>query len=271
MKYSIITINYNNKIGLEKTILSITSQSFNNYEYIIIDGGSNDGSTEIINKYKDKINFWVSEPDKGVYNAMNKGIAKTTGDYINFMNSGDSFHSSNTLSEIDKIIHNEDIITGSFYDETNSRIHRISKKDVTLLTLLKETFNHQSTFYKKSLFDNRLYDENYRIQSDSKFNMQSIIFDNCSIKVIDTIIANYDFNGISGRDKVLVEEEWQKLLHELYPMRILKDYEKMYTEDEMPLVKLLPRLKESFRAQRIIYYFALFILRVQSLFKDKSV
>ena len=86
MKYSVITINFNNIVGLNHTILSELGQTFKDYEYIIIDGGSTDGSVDVIKKYADKIDYWVSEPDKGIYNAMNKGILQAHGDYLNFMN-----------------------------------------------------------------------------------------------------------------------------------------------------------------------------------------
>jgi glycosyltransferase involved in cell wall biosynthesis len=266
-KYSIITINYNNKLGLERTIESVINQTFEKYEFIIIDGGSNDGSLDIINNYKDEIDYWISEKDTGVYNAMNKGIMKAHGQYLNFMNSGDCFHSQNTLQEVDCEINGEDIVTGSFLDRETSVIHKICTKDVTLLTLLKETFNHQSTFYNKDLFKQRLYDEKLCIQSDCKFNMQSIIFDNCSVKVIDIIVADYDFNGISGTNKELVENEWQKLLHELYPERILRDYENMYTEEELPIIRFLPQLKKFSRLHHFIYNLIELLLRIRSLFK----
>ena len=267
MRYTIITVNYNNITGLEKTILSVINQNFKDYEFIIIDGGSNDGSIDIINNYIDKIDYWISEKDTGVYNAMNKGVLKAHGQYLNFMNSGDCLHSSNTLQEVDQEINGEDIITGSFFDRENSVVHKILSKDVTLLTLLKETFNHQSTFYKRDLFKKRLYDEKLFIQSDSKFNMKSIIFDNCSVKVIDLIVADYDFNGISGTNKELVEKEWQKLLHELYPERILRDYENMYTEEELPIVRFLPQLKKFSRLHHFIYNLIELLLRIRSLLK----
>ena len=84
MKYSIITINYNNCDGLRKTIESVISQSYKDYEFIIIDGGSTDGSRDVIEQHSRSIDYWVSEPDKGVYNAMNKGIRQAKGDYLNF-------------------------------------------------------------------------------------------------------------------------------------------------------------------------------------------
>ena len=126
--------------------------------------------------------------------------------------------------------------------------------------MLKNTFNHQATFIKRQLFDKRLYDENYVIQSDAKFNYQSIIYDNCSIRIIDYIVANYDFNGISS-NLTLVNKEWDHMLAELIPQRILQDYKIMFTPDEVPLVRLLSDLKESPSIQRWVYLFASFLLR----------
>ena len=137
MKYSIITVNYNNKNGLEMTIKSVLGQTCKDFEYIIIDGGSTDGSVEVIKKYASRIDYWVSEPDKGVYNAMNKGIRKATGDYLNFMNSGDAYHSTSALEIIAGLHSDDDIIIGGYYDSTRGIAHVIPPQDVTLLTLMK--------------------------------------------------------------------------------------------------------------------------------------
>lgn len=255
MKYSIITINFNNKEGLEKTINSVLSQSFLDYQYIIIDGGSTDGSLDIIQKYETQIDYWVSEPDNGIYNAMNKGIKQAIGDYLSFMNSGDTYHTSSVLEEIAQMNAEEDIISGNNYDINKGIRDVYYPNEVTLLTLLKDNLNHQSTFYKRSLFIERQYDENYRILSDFKFNLQSIILDNCSIKFSNIIVADYDINGISS-NKVLVMKERKLLLEELFPPRILKDYEKMYSTYEIPLISLLPELKQSPTIQRFTYLFA---------------
>lgn len=260
MKYSIITINYNNKDGLKKTIQSVLGQTYHDYEFIIIDGGSTDGSVEVIKQNADHIDYWVSEPDGGRYPAMNKGIKQAKGDYLNFMNSGDTFHSSTVLEDISKMNLTEDIITGGIYDSEKDVSHIIKPQEVTLLTMFKNTFNHQATFIKKELFDKRLYDEDYVIQSDAKFNYQSIIYDNCSIRIIDYIVANYDFNGISS-NLALVDKEWDLLLTELFPKRILQDYKKMFTPDEVPLVRLLSDLKKSPSIQRWVYWFATFLFR----------
>ena len=266
MKYSIITINYNNKEGLEKTIQSVLAQTSHDYQFIIIDGGSTDGSVDIIKQNADQIDYWVSEPDRGRYSAMNKGINQAIGDYLNFMNSGDTFHSPTVLEDIAKMNFSEDIITGGFYDQEKDIKHIIKPQEVTLLTMLKNTFNHQATFIKRHLFNKRLYDENYVIQSDAKFNYLSIIYDNCSVRIIDYIVANYDFNGISS-NLALVDKEWDKMLAELFPNRILQDYKMMFTPDEVPLVRLLSDLKESPSIQRWIYRFGTFLLRCKRVIR----
>ena len=104
MKVSVITISYNAVSVIEDTIQSVLNQSYKDIEYIIIDGGSTDGTVDIIKKYQDKINYWVSEPDNGIYDAMNKGIDKATGEWINFMNAGDYFHSNLTLENFIPLI-----------------------------------------------------------------------------------------------------------------------------------------------------------------------
>ena len=113
MKYSIITVNYNNKEGLRRTIESVIHQTFHDYEFIIIDGGSTDGSMDVLKEYDAQINYWVSEPDSGIYNAMNKGIAKAKGEYLNFMNSGDCFYTADVLEKVSLYNSNADFIVGT--------------------------------------------------------------------------------------------------------------------------------------------------------------
>ena len=97
---SVVTVSYNAVDTIERTILSVLNQTYSDIEYIIIDGGSTDGTVDLIKKYADKITYWVSEPDQGIYDAMNKGIDVATGEWINFMNSGDSFYRQDVLSSL---------------------------------------------------------------------------------------------------------------------------------------------------------------------------
>lgn len=266
MKYSVITINFNNREGLRKTIESVIHQTFCDFEYIVIDGGSTDGSVDIIKAYSDHITHWVSEPDKGIYNAMNKGIKMAHGDYLNFMNSGDSYHTPTVLEDIAALNTDDDFIIGGYYDAERNISHIIPAQEVTLLTLLKHTINHQATFIKRSVFNKRIYDENYIIMADAKFNFESIIFDNCSVKLADYLVADYDFNGISSNYDIYKKER-KKMLTELFPQRIIKDYEKMYTTGEVPIVSLLPNLKESPTIQRWIYKLTELLLKLKHIRK----
>lgn len=97
---SVVTVSYNAVLTIEQTILSVLNQSYSNIEYVIIDGGSTDGTIDIIKKYADKIAYWVSETDKGIYDAMNKGIQKAKGEWINFMNAGDILYNSDVFAQV---------------------------------------------------------------------------------------------------------------------------------------------------------------------------
>lgn len=265
MKLSIITINYNNAKGLEETIKSVACQDFKDYEYIIIDGGSTDESVQIIKKYSQFITYWVSEPDNGIYHAMNKGISHTHGEYLNFMNSGDCFHSSTVLNEVARNFNNTDIIIGRCCRADTKEVYRSLRpgQSVTLMTLMKEMINHQSTFYRHTIFDHHKYDESLKIIADWKVNIQSIIFDHCTVRVINTLITDYDMTGISTINSALYLSERKKVLNELIPERILKDYERLYTDEELPIVTLLPQLKKSWRLQKFIYRFTKLLLKLR--------
>lgn len=117
---SVITINLNNKFGLIKTIESVRNQTYRNFQFIIIDGGSNDGSIDIIKKFDKHINYWISEPDNGIYNAMNKGIVKSEGKYCIFMNSGDLFADNEVIEYFSNSGLQEDIISGNTFTVRNT-------------------------------------------------------------------------------------------------------------------------------------------------------
>ncbi|MGM9699059.1 MAG: glycosyltransferase family 2 protein [Prevotella sp.] len=263
-KYTIITINYNNGKELRNTIESVINQTFRDVEYIVVDGGSTDDSVEVIKEHSDRIDFWISEKDNGVYNAMNKGLRHAHGQYVNFMNSGDSFYSTHVLEDIDRQIGDTDILFGNVCDSVSGKRYGGIKagSEVTFLTLKKEILCHQGTFYRREIFERHQYDESLRLIADWKVNVQAIVFDNCKVKVVNTIVANYDLRGMSSTQSKLHAEERQKVTAELFPERIAKDYEHLYTESEMPIVGLLPELKKRGRVQKIVYLFAKHILRL---------
>ena len=223
MKYSIITINYNNRDGLERTIQSVINQTCQDFEYIIIDGGSTDGSVDVIKKYADRIDYWVSEPDKGIYNAMNKGILQAHGEYLNFMNSGDCFFDDKVLHKV--LSSSGDIILGSVFRNDINKIVRPSIKE-SLYSLFLSDYNHQSTFFHRNLFDSNKYDESLKIVSDWKFILQCALFYNAAIVIIDIVVAKYEDAGVSSNMNQ-VRNERIKVLYEILPQFVAKDYEIM--------------------------------------------
>ena len=116
--FSVITVTYNAERWLERTILSVLSQSYTNVEYLIIDGGSTDRTVEIIRQYASGLAYWVSEPDQGLYDAMNKGLARATGDYLVFLNAGDTFHTADTLNQIVNGLQRRKSLPDVIYGET---------------------------------------------------------------------------------------------------------------------------------------------------------
>lgn len=223
MKLSIITINYNNRDGLQKTIESIVCQSFKDFEWIVIDGGSTDGSRELLEQYADHFTYWVSEPDKGVYNAMNKGIVQTKGEYINFMNSGDGFASSTILEEIFSASHTADVLYGYMMrGGLDGEVNNLSmmKPYLTWIDFYRDGLPHQAAFIKRSLFDQfGLYDENLKAVSDWKFFVNAFVYHKATSQFIPKKIAVYAEGGISD---VMGGEERQRVAKELFPRAMVE-------------------------------------------------
>jgi len=230
MKLSVITINLNDKEGLEKTIRSLFCQTFSDYEFILIDGGSTDGSLDVIEKYKDRVSYWVSEPDKGIYNAMNKGIAQAKGEYCYFLNSGDYLISENVLFDIFQPDCHESFICGNFITETNGVLnHNEPYKNRDWLLSLYDIFSgflaHQAFFIKKEMFDKYgLYDEHLRVISDWKhfFIAIGIHHENVLYRDVDVVVYNTD--GLSSKigGKAIYKEKVQVAKEELSPQLFTK-------------------------------------------------
>lgn len=211
MKISIITICYNAVDTIEKTILSVINQDYNDIEYIVIDGGSSDGTTDIIKKYENNIAYWISEPDKGIYDAMNKGIKAATGEWINFMNSGDTFIDNNIISRIGFENLNKDI---AYVYGDNLDLHDDGK-----LTYYKAKSHknvnrgifccHQSSFVSTKNKDLLLFDTRYRISAD--YNQQLSLYRSYGGKAFYYFpypVSVYEIdNGISSKARSLLYKE----------------------------------------------------------------
>lgn len=222
MKLSIITINYNNKKGLQRTISSILSQTYKNFEWIIIDGGSTDGSKELICQYKQYIKYWCSEPDKGVYNAQNKGIRYAVGEYLSFMNSGDEFYDKNTLNNIfgkdNKI--EADVIYGDWMHilPNNRTLLQKAPCEMSLMYIFTDNICHQAMFIKTSILKERGLDENFKIFSDW-LRWRELVLNGNKFQYVPYTICKYEAGGLSGTPSPQNTYE-RKLLYDLIPAKL---------------------------------------------------
>jgi glycosyltransferase involved in cell wall biosynthesis len=210
IKISIITVNYNNTEGLEATIESVLKQTNKNYEYIIIDGGSTDGSKEIIEKYASQIDYWVSEPDKGIYNAMNKGIKQAKGEYLLFLNSGDYLISTDVLEkvaqELDGLI--SFVACGIRLQDDNGYRVKQHPNEISFGYLYTSSLAHQSTFIHRKIFDKYgYYNESYKIVSDWEIFFKAICLNGESYKKSDIVVSNFSCDGVSSSNQELLSLE----------------------------------------------------------------
>lgn len=241
MKYSIITVNFNNKEGLRKTIESVIHQTYRDFEFIIIDGGSTDGSDDVLKEYDSQIDYWVSEPDGGIYQGMNKGIKKATGDYLNFMNSGDCFFASDILEKVSHYQSNADFIVGKDY-HYNSETHQghasIQPPRTTMIHFFVATLDHQSSFIKRDLFKDSLYDENRRLVSDWIFFTEKIVKEQKRVQFIPVIICRREEGGLSEQHWKNNRIEIDAYLHQILPYGIYEDYATLAKLDKTSLYRL---------------------------------
>ena len=238
MKLSIITINYNNAAGLKKTLDSVALQSCTDFEYIVVDGASTDGSVDIIREFEQDLASrisplasrlkWLSEPDTGIYNAMNKGVRLAKGEYTLMLNSGDYLVDENVIGKVLPLLDGTDIIQGNTIEDINDKKFRnrgYGKSDIDFFDVMKGFFLHQASFCRRDMFDKYgMFDESYRIIGDTKFFMICLGKENASFKYVDVDVANYDIHGISaetnGEWARLRMVERQKMREELYSDRL---------------------------------------------------
>jgi glycosyltransferase involved in cell wall biosynthesis len=274
IKLSIITVNLNNAEGLRKTIESVVIQTFTDFEYIIIDGGSTDGSVEIIKQYENKITYWTSEPDKGIYNAMNKGILQAKGEYCLFLNSGDYLF-DNVLMPIFNKEYVEDILVGNALHVgangsfLNKGIFDYKSGKITLSDFLYPKcgliINHQSAFIRKKLFDEYgLYDEKYKIVSDWIFFLNVVGLHSVDVRHFDITICHYNRFGISCVNITLCNEELSRATAEYVPFSILKDYQ--YYESKIMKLESLDRNYKKLSKYKLSYFAVRLISKAVTLY-----
>ncbi|MEO9656077.1 glycosyltransferase family 2 protein [Marinomonas sp.] len=193
-KISVIVPVYNNEEYIESCLKSITSQTFRDFELIVIDGGSIDNTNRIIDKYKENIDSFVSEKDNGIYDAMNKGIKRSTGDWLIFLGSDDRLYGKDVLHDIFHLLNfdNGKVIFGNVIYDNGEKF--MSSLDWRIL--LRNTLHHQSAFYHKSLFNGKGFSSEYSILADYEINLVAYLR-KCKVKYIDINIAQCSELGIS--------------------------------------------------------------------------
>lgn len=234
MTLSIITINYNNLDGLQRTIDSVVGQSFTDYEWIVIDGGSKDGSRELIERYADHFAYWCSEPDKGIYNAMNKGIEKASGDWFLFLNSGDWLYSNDVLNKVFSVPNDADILYGDvMYHWPDGRGLEMERKPdkLSLYFFYTDTLCHQATFYRKNIFNTHKYDESFRICSDWALYIQ-LLTEGYRFQHLPFCISNFAQDGISTHLTAEHLAERERVFNDYFPDYIRPDLEELKRRDE---------------------------------------
>jgi glycosyltransferase involved in cell wall biosynthesis len=196
---SIITINYNNAEGLQKTIDSVINQSFQDFEFIVIDGNSSDKSVDVIKQYP-RINEWLSEKDKGIYDAQNKGVLKAKGDYLLFLNSGDVL-TNKVLQKVSSALSGgKSFYYGNLILEKNSvKENHFAPKEIDMDFILNSTFWHPCVFIKSTLFKSfGLYNTTFKIVGDYEFFIRCLLKPNITTEYINEFITEFDGNGISN-------------------------------------------------------------------------
>ena len=246
MTLSIITINYNNALGLEKTLKSVLSQTNTQFEHVIVDGASTDNAVEIIQHYeKDATTrgikvVWISEKDKGIYNAMNKGIKMASGEYIQILNSGDCLAADTVVNDMLEALKEKEypeILYGNMLKtvdwKTYQRDNCGANSEYTpnsFLYFYNGTLNHDCAYIKRSLFDMfGYYNEKMKICSDWEWYVRAIVLGNISPIYVNIDVTIFDMNGVSesvGKNKHIIKQERSEYLASAFPNAVINDYNK---------------------------------------------
>ena len=207
IKFSIAVATFNSAATIEELLSSIYNQNYEDYEVIFIDGKSKDNTLNIIKKYLRSQDILVSEPDNGVYDAMNKALGLATGDFLIFMGSDDHFLSWSVLSNIAKVINTTGMDNTVYYGNVlMEAYHSIWNKNHSLWDWTRGTICHQALFYPKSIYKKYQYDTKYRINADYDYNLR--IYKDVHYRHVNVLISYFSSAGLSGNNHVDVE--WQK-------------------------------------------------------------
>lgn len=268
---SIITVNYNNNEGLKNTLESVKAQTFHDYEYLIIDAASTDGSVDTIRQYASEatsLTYWVSEKDKGIYDGMNKGIEQAQGEYLYFLNSGDCLN-GDVLKDIDfdgtKYIFGDMLLDQG----KKGQMKRIAPDVPDMFFFVSDSLSHQACFIHRSLFENCRYDISYKIVADWAHSFQSIALNGCTFKHIHRWIAVCDGTGVSSI-YADVQNERARWLEEHLSQSMLISLADVVQYRLSEFHKVIPRLVQTRRFKRWVRYLDGGLFKIHAFFSFYS-
>lgn len=263
MKLSIITINYNNLAGLQNTAISILAQVWQEFEWIIIDGGSSDGSKEFIEDTlcnSNLLTYWCSESDNGVYNAINKGLSHCSGDYVSCMNSGDAFFDKYTLQRVFCTEHHDDVLYGDWlqvYSDHTCMQHFPSPFGVH--DFWEHNICHQAMFVKTSVLLSKGFDESFCLLADYKRWIE-LIFQGATFEYLATTVCLYNMNGMSSRASSLLADE-QRRVRESFPPAVVNTIQRLLHYENFHQVQ---RIEALLQKKGVASYVTRIIMKVLS-------
>lgn len=280
MKLSIITINFNDREGLQHTVDSVLAQDFRDFEWIVIDGGSTDGSEEVIENTVTRlsedeertglISFWCSEPDGGIYHAMNKGIMHARGEYLNFLNSGDTYHDSGVLSAVFAYDFpcSSGVVYCDYYDilGDGTVFPQRLPEVLDLAFLMRRPINHQSAFIRRELFSIDLYDESYRIVADGKAFLKWMV-QGVEYFHLPVFVADFQMGGAHNRNVELTKAERKRMVDETVPQALQQVVRELEVQRQVWMdFPVLKDVLDIYRTGRVKRKFITLLVRVLNLF-----
>lgn len=290
MKLSIVTINYNNFAGLHKTLASVAAQTYSDIEHIIVDGASTDNSVEVIKEYVDNVErinelknersvIWSSEKDNGIYNAINKGTKRATGDYIQILNSGDILAAPDVTERMMAVLDslninplditkNVSILYGNMLKSYDGKT--IINRDTcgngmytpeSFLYFYKGTLNHDCAYIRRDLFEKYgLYNEEMKICSDWEWYVRAIVLGGEKAVYTNIDVTIFDMNGVSeshGKNAELIKKERREYLEKILPASVLHDYDTF----SLPIIQY-QRLKK-YHLWPLVHFFERFLFKLE--------
>lgn len=259
MKISVITVCFNAEKEIEKTLRSVIGQTYRDFEYIVVDGKSTDRTLDIIQRYSDRITCIISEPDTGIYNAMNKGVRLAKGEYCLFMNAGDTFANAQALQLASLFLNDGfDVLVGREISMKDGKIidYVYPPQEITPMHLYRSSLSHQSAFIRREALLRYPYDETLRLVSDWKFWIEALLVNHLKYRAIDVDVSCFNHDGMTYTQTDLGKRERKLVMETCMPKEMLEACRKEAKRFSMKwqLYRVKRRMKRIANLKRLANY-----------------